>query len=69
MFSSSFNPIHQQSVQCPLFAGSLGAGCDAPLPHLLPPVSQEAGDPLTDGGWHSELGELLEDLRDSSVEC
>ncbi len=47
----------------------LGAGCDAPQPHLLPPVCQEVCDPLTGGGWHSELGEFgAEDVWDDGVE-
>ncbi len=46
------------------------AGCDAPQPHLLPPVCQEVCDPLTGGGWHSKLGEFgVEDVWDDSVEC
>ncbi len=38
---------------------SESTGCDFPQPHLLPPVFQEMCDPLTGGGWHSELVEGL----------
>lgn len=43
------------------------AGCDAPQPLLLLPVSQEAGDPLTDGGGRRELGQLLLEDWDGGV--
>lgn len=37
------------------------AGCDSHQPHLLPPVSPEAGDRLTGGGWQSPvLGNVLQ---------
>ena len=36
---------------------------------LLPPVSQEAADPLTGGGRYSELDEpLVEDFKDDGAE-
>lgn len=37
-------------------------GCvtaDFTQPHLLPPVCQHVCDPLTFGGWHSELGQFV----------
>lgn len=41
---------------------------DSPQPHTLPPVSQ-AGNPLTGGGRHRELDELLvENFWDDGVE-
>ncbi len=40
------------------FAGWSGVGCVFPQPHLLLPISEEAGKPLTDGTRHSELGGL-----------
>ena len=42
---------------------------DFPEQHLLFPVSQEAGDPVTDGWGYSALGEFRgEDFRDDGVE-
>lgn len=39
---------------------------DAPHPHLLLPVSQESGDPLTGRGQHCDL--LVEDVWADGVE-
>ncbi|KAK5600965.1 hypothetical protein CRENBAI_006237 [Crenichthys baileyi] len=45
------------------------AGEDAPQPHLLLPVLQEASDPLSGGGRDFELDELLvEDVLADSIE-
>lgn len=33
-------------------ADGSGTGCDAPQPHVMLPVSQEAGDPLISGSKH-----------------
>lgn len=41
-------PEVQSFVLC-TGAYCLGAGCDFPQPHLLPPVCQEVCDPLTGG--------------------
>lgn len=49
---------------------SLGAGCDAPQPQLMLPVSEEAGDPLTGVSGHCDLDELpVEYFKDDGVEC
>lgn len=52
----------EQGESAPLWeagANGLCVGCDALQPHLLLPVCQEDSDPLTGGGRHSKLGELL----------
>ncbi|MEQ2229834.1 hypothetical protein ILYODFUR_022924 [Ilyodon furcidens] len=48
-------------VICTTGAGADGSCAreDVPQPHLLLLVSQEVDDPLTGGGWHCKLGELL----------
>ncbi len=52
------------SADCP------GAGCNAPQPHLLPPVCREVCDLLAGGGWQSVRGEFgVEDVWDDGVEC
>lgn len=46
-----------------------GVRCNAPQPRLLPPVSQETGDPLTGRVRHSELGELaVEEFNSDGVQ-
>ncbi len=46
----------------------MGAGCVFSQPHYLLPVSQEAGDPLTDGGVHGELCQfILKGVQDDGV--
>ena len=51
------------STSC-LYADVPGAECDVFRPQPQPPVSQEAGDPLTGGCRIDELKGLLEDFRD-----
>ena len=49
-------------------ADGLGAAFYALEPHLLSPTSQEAGDQLTGGCRHLELGEVpVEDLGDDGL--
>lgn len=56
-------------VICKLQMFNSWVGSDLSQPHLLFPVCQEAGDPLTDGRRYIELVEFAgEDFRDDNVE-
>lgn len=45
-------------------------GADSPQSDLLFPVCHRVCGPLTDGGWHSELGQFgVEHFKDDGVGC
>lgn len=53
-------------MRCSHLCTGRRAGWRGYTPGGLSVLGPEAGDPLTGGGWHSELGELLvEDLGDN----